>query len=267
MQNLTNMGILKPKYILWIAFILIFIIVSINVYELLTSKQDIMKILQEEAISLAESISIMGDNSLECFNMIEELVFKRLMDNARILENMDYKGQLTEDDLKALTGRNHIYRVDILSMKGNVIMTSQKDIALSSEIKDLITRISPILNGVEKESIIIINKAEKDHYAAGIHRRKGGAIIVSLHSYEILKLRQTSGIGNLVQNIGENEGIEYIVLQDQYGLILASKNIKEMKKISGDEFLENAIKNKWMDTRKYLFNDREVLEVLTYSHD
>lgn len=256
-------GIVPPKYILAIAVVLIITMFGMGLYEFYTSKRDIMHVLQEEAISLAESISIMGDNSLISFGMIEELVFRRLMDNARILEEMDYQGRLSEKSLKSLAEQNSIYQIIVFDEKAQITLINRKE-AVTARIMDaLIERITPLLNGIENETEILLYENTYEHYAVGIHRRKGGAIVTGIHSDEMLKFRRSTGIGNLIQEIGKNEGIEYIVLQDEAGLILASKNITEIRKISGDKFLEDALKNRWIDTRKYLFNGIDVLEVVS----
>ena len=80
---------------------------------------------------------------------------------------------------------------------------------------------------------------------------------------KMLEFRKSIGIGTLIQTIGENKGIEYIVLQDEGGLILASRNVREMRRIAGDEFLESALQNRWLDTRTYSFDGREVMEVVS----
>jgi hypothetical protein len=57
-------GIIQPRYILAIVIVLIAMMVSMALYEFSPSRKDIMRILQEEAIS------IMSDNALVCFSKI-----------------------------------------------------------------------------------------------------------------------------------------------------------------------------------------------------
>ena len=261
--GILKRGIVSPKYILAIVAVLIVIMVGMGLYEFYTGKRDIIQVLQEEAISLAESISIMGDNSLTCFNMIEDLVFDRLMDNARILEDMDYKGRLTEKTLKELAEINNIYQIIVFNENAQVTLINRKE-AVTPKIMDaLIERITPLLNDTEDETEILFYEDNHEHFAVGIRRRIRGVIVVGIHSDEMLKFRRSSGIGNLVREIGENEGIEYIVLQDEGGLILASKNVTMMRRIVGDKFLEDALMNKWIDTRLYSYDEKDVLEVVS----
>jgi len=251
-------GIIQPKYILAIVVVLMGIMVGMSLYEFSASREDIMSVLREEAMSLAEAISIMGDNSLICFNEIEDLVAERLLNNARILERLDYEGLLSDEMLRDIAGRNNIYRIDVFGSDARKVLSSEPQAVLA-----LIPQFAALLDGTEDEMVMGLDEGGYGRYAVGVRRRKGGAIVLNLDAEEMLNFRKSIGIGGLIQTIGENEGIEYIVLQDEGGLILASGNVTRMRKIAGDDFLETALQNRWLDTRTYSFGGEEVLEVVS----
>jgi len=252
-------GITQPKYILAIVIVLMSMMVAMGLYEISASRQDIMSVLREEAASLAEAISIMSDNSLACLGEIEYLVSERLLSNARILELLDSESPLSEEMLIDIAEQNDIHGIRVYNGDGSIILDShtQEDPALP-QFK---ARVKAFLSGDEDEAIINLDQA--DLYAIAVRRRKGGAIVMGVDSLEILDFRKSIGVGSLIQEIGENEGIEYIVLQDENGLILASRNVTQMKRIAGDDFLQGALDHKRVDMRTYLFGGREAMEIVS----
>lgn len=258
MKNLPGVlrkGIIQTKYILAIIIVLMGMMIVMGLYGMSASKQDIMHILRGEASALADAISIMSDKSLKCFDEIEYLVTEKLLTNAWILERLDSEGLLSEEILKDITQQNDIHQISIFDGDGIRILGSHS--ALDSSVSE--DQVAEFFNSGEEEWIIGPDSAGR--YFAIIHRRNGGAIVLDSDSSEMLEFRKSVGIGSLIQAFGENEGIEYIVLQDEGGLILASKNVERMKKIAGDSFLENVLDTGQMDMRTHLFGEKEVIEV------
>ena len=249
-------GIIQPKYILAIVAILMVIMVGMGLYELSASRRDIIRVLEEEAMSLAESISVMSDNSLICFSKIEDLMTSRLLNNAGLLEQIDYEGRLSQEMLAEISERNDIYQISVFGEDGSRILDSRQQKAPGMpEVEYIDPALASLLDGTEEEMVV--------GWTAGVYRRKGGAIILDLDAEKILEFRKSMGIGSVIQTIGENEGIDYIVLQDEVGLVLASQNVTRMRRIAGDDFLEEALRNKWLDTRVYSFEGEDVLEVVS----
>lgn len=258
LPRVLHIDIVQPKYILVIVIILMGMMIAMGLYEISASKQGIMHILREEAVSLAEAISIMGDNSLVCFGEIEYLVTERLLNNARLLERLDSESVLSAEMLRDIAEQNTIHGIRVYNGDGSIILDSH---AQEEPVPpQLWTLIEAFLSSDEDEIVITLDEA--DRFAVAVRRRKGGAIVLGMDSAEMPEFRRSIGIGSLIQAIGENEGIEYIVLQDENGLILASRNVTQMRRIAGDDFLQNALDHKRVDMRSYVFDGREAMEVV-----
>ena len=102
LPKVLRSGIIQPKYVLAVVVVLMVMMVGMGLYEFSSGKQDIMRVLREEAMSLAEAVSIMSDNSLVSSYKIEDIMFSRLLDNARIIEHIDNDGRLSEELLKEI---------------------------------------------------------------------------------------------------------------------------------------------------------------------
>jgi signal transduction histidine kinase len=66
----------------------------------------------------------------------------------------------------------------------------------------------------------------------------------------------------LLNQVGQESGIEYVMLQNEAGIIFASKKIAIMPKLSDDPFLVAAMKSDTTSNRILTFQDREVLETV-----
>ena len=170
MSNLPGIlrrGTIQPKYILAIVTILMAMMIGIGLYELSSSKQDVMSVLQEEAMSLAEAISIVGNNSLIVFDSIEELAIQRLMDNARILEYLDYENQLSGETIREVAEKNDIRGIDVYSKNGVKIL----GIEAQDDQYSFTESIGPLLDGTQDEMVIEPDEGGEEIYAVGIRRR------------------------------------------------------------------------------------------------
>lgn len=264
--NVFKKGVIQPKYIFAVAIVLIIVMVGMGLYEFSASKRDIMHVLEEEAMSLAETISVMGDNSLLSFSKTMELMSKKALDNCKIIEVIDYEGFLSKEVLDSISRQNDIYQIRIFDKNGKEILVYQSnEQAFADEflqIEEEIKKANLMLENEKKEFVTRLSLNEGDKFIVGVSRRKGGSIVLITGAEELLDYRKSMGIGRLVQEIGENEGVEYIVLQDRLGLILASRNVTKMRKIEGDSFLENALQNRIIDSRIYSYNNKDVLEAV-----
>jgi PAS domain S-box-containing protein len=66
----------------------------------------------------------------------------------------------------------------------------------------------------------------------------------------------------LLNQVGREAGVEYIMLQNPDGIVFASKKIASMPKIADDPFLEAALTSDTTNSRLLNFQDREVLEIV-----
>lgn len=69
---------------------------------------------------------------------------------------------------------------------------------------------------------------------------------------------------NLLNQVGQESGIEYIMLQNQDGIIFASKKVASMPKLAEDAFLIESLRSDTTRSRLLTFQDREVLESVRF---
>ncbi len=67
---------------------------------------------------------------------------------------------------------------------------------------------------------------------------------------------------DLLNRVGQETGVEYIMMQNQDGIVFASKKILSMPRLADDQFLVDALKNDTTRSRLMMFQDRQVLECI-----
>jgi len=185
------------------------------------------------------------------------------------MRRLDSLGGLTVKKLINIGKENHLYRINIFDKQGNRILSNripEKGHIHPEGIVNRYKELEPILSRETNELIIGLKTAsfsKEKRYAVAVSRAfNRGAIVLNLDAKEFLEFRKKIGIGKAVQDISDNPGIEYIVLQDSLGILAASSSVNEMSSISSDKFLLTAVFSNITSTRVIDYNDTEVYEVV-----
>lgn len=270
---LTNLKIpvnIQPRYIIAITVAVAIVMVTSAAIELRQSKAELYHVMEEGALSLAEAIALSSANNLLSMEHIENLLAERLLNNAHFIARLDSLSLLTPSDLRTLAETNHIFRINIFDRDGKRVLSShaQRDahegLPPRYRPEDVL---GPILSGDSTQLVIGLKEArfeEGQRYAVAVRRSRppGGAIVLNLDAATLLEFRREVGIGTLIRDLGDNSGVEYVVLQDREGILAASGAIQEMTTIESDSLLARVYETDSVVTRVVPFQDREVLEVV-----
>ena len=260
---------LQPKIVIVISVIIGIVMITSTYFELNESKKEIFRVLSEQSSSLIETISLSSLNTLNSSDEIENLIAERLLDNARLIKNLDSLNLLTERDLIQIGKTNNLYRINIFDRKGNRILSNHIPLPGHNHPEGNVNRyeeLKPLLTGETQQMVLGLRNA---HYAAGerfavavVRAFNKGAIVINLDAKDFLEFRKKIGIGKIIRDIADNAGIEYITLQDSVGILAASSTVKSMDPIEGDKFLERAMNVDSIFIRVAEFNAHEVYEVV-----
>jgi PAS domain S-box-containing protein len=257
---------LKPKTVIIIS-VFIFLVMALSAfYEVRQSKKEIYHLLAQNAASLIETISLSSHNTLNASYEIEDVIAERLLDNARLIKNLDSIKTLNTNDLKKLGRENNLYRIILVGNEKNSIISSDQPGEETHSIEELTEQIAPILNGNELEMVLgmqKVNNKNEQRYAVAVARSFGrGAVVIYLDADDFLNFRKKIGIGKLIQQIGKNQGIEYVILQDTIGILAACSAIDSIGSVKADTFLTGAYKNDNSKMRLFDFKGKTVFEVV-----
>jgi signal transduction histidine kinase len=260
---------LKPKFLIIISVIISLVMIISAYFELTQNKAEIFHLLSREAGSLSEVITLSSINTLNSSFEIEDLITERLLNNARMVKRLDSLNSIDTKTLIDIGKQNKLFRINVFDRNGNRVFSNRIPEENHIHPEGIVNRfeeLKPILTGETGELIIGLKTASyssEQRYAVAISRAfNRGAIVINLDVKDFLEFRKKIGIGKIVQDISDNKGIEYIVLQDSRGILAASNSVKEMSTISADVFLSHVISIDSTLTRITDFNNSEVYEVV-----
>jgi PAS domain S-box-containing protein len=261
---------IKPRYFIAITIVISLLMIISAYLELTQSREELYRLMTEQATSLIETITISGANTIITSSEIEELIAQRLLTAGRMIARLDSITQLKPDDLRRYADENNIYRINIFDKNGRKILSNHltepghEELAAKHSPVDFI---KPILENGEQELVIGLKEARFENgtrYAVAVRRakNKGGVIVLNVDAAYLLEFRKRIGLGKIIQDIGNNEGVEYIILQDDEGIIAASKSVLDAEPIENDIFLAYAYSKDTIRTRTFSHNGVEVFEVI-----
>ena len=260
---------LSPRAIISITILIAAVMLISSYIEFNQSKKEIFQLLNEHSSSLLESIIQSSKNTLNSSFEIEDLITQRLLDNARLVKKIDSYKSLTNDELIRIGKENNLYRINIFDKNGNRILSNRIPEPEHTHGEENINRskeLAPILNNEVDELVIGLKTAEfsdEERFAVAVARAKNnGAIVVNMNAEDFLEFRKKIGIGVILQQMTEQHGIEYVILQDSIGVLAASEKIDTVESISSSDFLQSALNKDSVFSRIAQHSGHEVYEVV-----
>lgn len=238
--------------------------------ELRQNRAELFHVLQEHSLSLAETITNSSSNIVLSTERIEEQLTERLLNNARLIATFDSLGIVNDSMLNKIASQNSIYRINIFDKRGMRIYSShtpQYHHEGMREMNSPKTVLREIFNGDVDEIIIGLKEARYEQgqrFAVAVRRTNphGGAIALNLDADTFIRFRKEIGIGKLVTDLGNNPGIEYVVIQDKEGILAATKDVNEMSTVENDSSLSTVLNRDATISREIAFQQRNTYEVL-----
>jgi len=260
---------LQPKVIAFVALIVGILMIASAFIELQQSKDEILHLLTEQSTSLIETINQSSINALNSSEEIENLIAEKLLNNARLIRSLDSLNLLTRNNLITIGKENSLFRINVFDKSGTRVLSSrvpEPDHIHGEENINRLEELKPILiNGLD-EMIIGIKQAEfsdAQRFAVAVARaNKKGAIVINLDVAEFLDFRKRIGLGKIIRDISDNQGIEYIVLQDSLGILAAGSDVDTMSSVASDPFLAAALSSDDVFTRVHPYKNRDVFETV-----
>ncbi|HQJ74709.1 MAG TPA: ATP-binding protein [Bacteroidota bacterium] len=251
---------LNLKYIVFITFVIIVLIIGSAYFEISSSKKEIFKLLDEEAISLIKAINSSAENAVISTDEIESLINNNLLSIGELIREFSFDKLINSKAINTFLQNSNIKQIILVNKKGGIIYSKS---ILSSELRKNISDLILSYNESDDNEFIpgIINDISCNCYFV-VLKRGSEYIFVGLDPKYFLDFRKKIGIGSLFKNLADQEEIKYIVLQDYDGIIAASKNIKELNSINSDEFLEKIVNNDTIVTRVYNHNGEDIYEAV-----
>jgi two-component system, NtrC family, sensor histidine kinase HydH len=261
---------IQTRYIIAILLFVTLLMFGSAYIELVQSRGELLHVLNEQSLSLGETIERSSANVVLATDQIERQLSERLLNNAYYIAKLDSMNLLSGQELQKIAATNNIFRINIFNAGGVKILSSLEPIhhmGISEEKMSPKEMLKPILEGTESELILGLKQARYDdgqRFAVAVRRTRsgGGVIVLNLDAAELVEFRKRIGIGKLIRDLGDNSGIEYVVLQDSQGIIAATDKIDEISSIQDDQLLGLALRQDSVFSRQIQFGGHDTFEVV-----
>ena len=258
---------LKPLYIIIIALTMATFMFLTAYVEVQQSKEETLQALTEEALTLIETIGHSAATTVLSNIEIENLIANSLLSSGKMIAELELGRDLTSTRLAHFAEQHGVFHIGIYDNQGSLVLSSDQKTREAHKLSaHLLEELSPLMQGTAELRVLglVANPfGEGNQYLVAVARKKKpGFILLELDSRYLLDFRKRIGIGSLVQKIADNQGIVYIVLQDEEGILAASRQVSAVNTIQGDPFLQQAIATDTALTRIIEFEGAEVFEVV-----
>jgi two-component system sensor histidine kinase HydH len=243
--------------------LLVFTFVVIEYYE---SRKELLSSLTNEAVNLSDALTLSFENALVSNDEIESQIVNKLDAVGALMAHLQFNKKSAQQEISKFLKDFEIDHFSILDKTGQVTLTSNSSDYSKRLPEDFLLELNPIfLNETSLIELGINQNPINDEQMYMIARpgaQIGTAVLVGLNAEKVLRFRKKVGIGNQIQEIADNPDIIYLILQDEDGILSASKGVNEVASIDSDEFLKNAIKTNETKTRIIDFKGSKVFEAV-----
>jgi signal transduction histidine kinase len=194
------------------------------------TRRDLLNLLRQQAVSLQQTVAAAARSNQVAGQQAQAQVTERLLDNLRLLAELDRLGGLSQESLTDIAARNRLFRVAVFGAKGE---------------RELATRgpgggpgggqgggqgfgrggfsggtlLQNLLEGTQVEAVGQMHTTpwgDGARIAAGIRRSSGGAILVNADASEIGELLRQVSLDSLVQEIAKSTPeLAYVIVSNE----------------------------------------------------
>lgn len=235
-------------------------------WEIRRTRQEFSGLLRNQAISLLSLAHKALSDADQSLDYLQSQLAERLLDNARLLEQLDQQGRLTPALLTELAEQNHLYRVQVFDGQGRLVMANatvdQRGVGPGPGPR---FQLQPILKGEEQELVLGFRQGRfgsGQRFAVARKRSRGGVITVNVDAEEMLQFRRSVGAGSFMRTIKEIPDVRYMALQDSVQILLASEGVRAMNSIPTDPFLLAALADEQPHFRFSEYENERIAEIV-----
>ncbi len=255
----------RTEMIVALTIILGLLLFASAVLEIRGSRRELKHLLREEGLAMMSALQKGTKNAMQAFDLVEDFMAEKLLNEARHIERLDYLNALTQQTLSQIADQSNIFRINVFNADGSRSLTNRRPEGDMGRQQAPRTLLHEIIKEGNDELVLGFRQGRfgsGNRFAVAKRRRKGGAIVLNIDAQHMLEIRRSIGAGRFIQDIGASEGVSYVVLQDTTGVLLASQGVQQITSISEDKFLQALVSSTKASTRFIDYQGKEVFEIV-----
>jgi PAS domain S-box-containing protein len=231
-----------------------------------SSRKNMLRLLRQEGESLMQTLVTSARNNLASSSIVEEAATERLVDISTLLGALLSGTPTGIDSLSEWQKRFRLERIDLVDGSRRISASSISE-SVGDSISgdpDLLAVLDSVL--LDSRSFAVAqpmpSALPQDDFTYMALRTKRGVMLLSAKAKKLTDYQEWLGIGFVLRQLGDQPGIDYVVLQSSDGIVLASRRIQQMVAVEADSFLTDALESEQATSRIYNFEGRRLLEVV-----
>lgn len=259
-----------PRYFVTSMLLLSALVVLFVVSVAHRTQRELSSQLEEKGLALAEALETSSRNAISSNALMEEMIAQRLLDNARLVDQLLRFRPPSPEWLEQLAAANGLARIDVLDrdgrpyappapppgMMGRMMGAVPGSGGDSGEHRDMMVymwgrRWAPAPKDENAPPAIRDQKFWKGS-VAGVAVGAGsfpGIIAVHADAKYVLNFAREIGVQRQIEEVGRQAGIESIALLDQELKVVAHSNPERVGQLETDGALRAALESRRVSTR------------------
>lgn len=244
MKNIFNKILIQPKIVISI-FLITAIIVFVSAFiEYNQSKKEIYKLMEEQSHTLLDAILISSQNAIKSYEQIKNEINERLLNNALLIKHLFDNNYLTNQKLNEIAKENNLFRINIFSRNGVRLLSSHEPTSFEQNFQKNSKKILKEIFNNEADTLQIgIRESQQSNsykYVIAVATKNRDAIVINIDADKLIQIRNELGFGPLLKEFAKNKNINYLVFQNEHGIIAGAGNINDIEDIDSSAFLEKS---------------------------
>jgi signal transduction histidine kinase len=169
------------------------------------TRQELLRLLRDQAASLRQTIAAAARANEAAGAQAEAQMTERLLDNARLLADVDRRGGLTQQYLDAVATKNQLFRVVVFAADGSRQLSSSGEGRFGQgrafQGGSIVQR---LFAGGDTEVVEQMHPTRwggSTRIAAGVRLADGGAIVLNVDASDIEALQRQASLDSLIRDI------------------------------------------------------------------
>ncbi len=202
-------------------------LVLVGWFDYSATRTELLRLLRDQATSLRQTVAAAARSNEMAGAQAERQVVERLLDNARLLVELDRHGFLNASVLNEIAAKNRLFRATVIGPNGSREMWGGPAGGPGGPPAGrgfggaLVQR---LLDGREPEAVSELHDARWGggaRIAAGVRRSGGGAIVLNADATDVAALQRQTSLDSLVNDIvASTGGLAYLMVNGR-GLSVA----------------------------------------------
>ena len=187
-------------------------------FDYTSTRTELLRLLRDQAASLRQTVAAAARANDAAGVQAEAQIGERLLDNARLLAEIDRRGALQQPFLDQIARRNRLFRVTVFDARG-VPERSTASRGFAPAGRGFGTALlDRVLSGEQQETVTEVHEARGwgggARIGAAVRRAGGGAIVLTADATEIAALSRQTSLESLLRDIAAGtKELAFVVLE------------------------------------------------------